>query len=142
MPFIPLCIWFGPVSLAIWIAEKLMTDVPEWQSVFVNNLINCIGAIPVVAVIILLAWSCFAGRLKGFGLNIRTIYKDFFAAFINLLAVWPLILLAILMTVWIGKLIWGADYEMQQHEGLELSTLASGQRFLSRHRKHLDGHES
>lgn len=122
MPFILLCIWFVPVSLAIWTAEKLMPDVPEWQSAFVKSLINCIGPIPAVAVIILLAWTCFAGRLKGFGLNIRTIHKDFFAAFINLLAVWPLILLAIIMTVRIGKLIWGADYEIQQHEGLELIT--------------------
>ena len=122
MPFVPLLIWFGLVSLAILIAGSLMGDLEDWKSAFLDNVVLCIGAAVVVVVIVFLAKTYFARRLKGFGLNVKTIHKDFFAAFINLLAVWPLILLAILLTTEFGKLIRGADYEIQQHEGLELIT--------------------
>jgi membrane protease YdiL (CAAX protease family) len=64
----------------------------------------------------------FARGLKGFGLNIKTVVKDFFAAFVNLLTVWPLITTAILLTMFFGKLIWGQEYQMQQHQQLKLIT--------------------
>ncbi len=125
MPFVPLLIWFGLVSLAILIAGSLMGNLENWKSALLDNVVLCIGAVVVVAVIIYLARTYFARRLKGFGLNVKTIHKDFVAAFINLLAVWPLILLAIVLTTTFGKLIWGADYEIQQHEGLDMITTYS-----------------
>jgi membrane protease YdiL (CAAX protease family) len=122
LPFIPLFIWFGAVSAAILVARKLAEGLRGWQSAFLDNLILCIGAITTMAVIVLLARIHFARRLKGFGLNIKTIHKDFFAAFVNLLAVWPLIIAAITLTMFFGGLIWGAEYQMQQHQELELIT--------------------
>ena len=90
MPFIPLFIWFGPVPVAILIAGWLAGDLPDWQSDFLKHLIYCFGAIVTTATIIFIARASFARRLKGFGLNVKTIHKDFFAAFMNLLAIWPL----------------------------------------------------
>ena len=120
LPFVPLFIWFGAVSLALSIAQELLVDLQDWQSAFVDNLILCIGAITTTTVIILLARAHFARRLRGFGLNMRTIIRDFFAAFVNLLTVWPLIIAAITLTMFFGKLIWGQEYQMQQHQELEL----------------------
>jgi len=120
LPFIPLFIWFGAVSVAISITRALLPDLPAWQSVFLNNLILCIGAIAAMAVIIFLAKISFARRLKGFGLNVRTIYKDFFAGVVNLLSVLPFVMLMIILTTLFGKLIWGQEFEMQQHRELEL----------------------
>jgi membrane protease YdiL (CAAX protease family) len=122
LPFIPLFIWFGAVSLAILIAQELAEGLQGWQSAFMDNFILCIGATATVAVIILLARAHFARRLKGFGLNVRTIHKDFPAAFVNLLTVWPLIIAAITLTMFFGGLIWGQKYQMQQHQELELMT--------------------
>jgi membrane protease YdiL (CAAX protease family) len=120
LPFVPLFIWFGAISLAISVTEKLLPDLPDWQKAFLDNSILCIGEITAIAVIILLARASFARRLKGFGLNLRTIHKDFPAALLNLLSVWPLIATMIILTMHLGKLILGPDFEIQPHEELEL----------------------
>jgi len=119
---IPLFIWFGPIPLAIQITEVLAADLQDWQRASLNNLIYCVGAIVVMAVIIFLVRASFARKLKGFGLNIRSVHKDFFAAFLNLLSVWPLMMAAITLTMLIGKLVFGPEYQISQHEQLELIT--------------------
>ena len=122
LPFIPLFIWFGVVSLTASIAKILFGDLQGWQNDFLDNLILCIGELTAIAVIIFLARAHFARRLKGFGLNIKTIVKDFFAAFVNLLTIWPLITAAIIVTMFFGELIWGREYQMQQHQQLTMIT--------------------
>lgn len=117
---VPLFIWFGPVPLAIQITERLAADLQDWQRAFLDNLIFCIGAIVVIAVIIFLVRAGFARRLKGFGLNARSIHKDFFAAFVNLLSVWPLMMAAMTLTIFSGKLIYGPEYQIPQHQQLEV----------------------
>jgi len=84
LPFVPLFVWFGAVSLTASIAKILFGELQDWQNNFLDNLILCIGELTAIAVIIFLARTHFARRLKGFGLNIKTIVKDFFAAFVNL----------------------------------------------------------
>jgi len=118
--FIPLFIWFGPIPLAIQITERLAVDLQDWQRLFLDNLIYCIGAIVVIAVIIFLVRACFARRLKGFGLNAKSIHKDFFAAFVNLFSVWPLMMAAMTLTIFSGKLIYGPEYQIPQHQQLEV----------------------
>jgi len=120
LPFVPLFIWFGAVSLAISITEKLVVGLPDWQSDFLDNLIFCIGGLTTIVVIIFIARVHFAQGLKGFGLNIKTVVKDFFAAFVNLLTAWPLIIAAIMITMFFGELIWGREYQMQQHQQLTM----------------------
>lgn len=119
---IPLFIWFGPVPLAIQITQWLSADLQDWQRAFLFNLIYCFGAIVVIAVIIFLVRASFARKLKGFGLNVRSIHKDFFAAFVNLFAVWPLMMAAITLTMLIGKFVVGPEYQISQHEQLEMIT--------------------
>ncbi len=122
LPFIPLFIWFGPVGLAAVIAEESFSGLPEWQGTFLINLIYCIGGLAVTALIVLLARVSFARRLKGFGLNVKTIHKDFLAGVVNLLAVWPLVMLTIILTLFLGQLIWGEGFQLQQHEELKVIT--------------------
>jgi len=122
LPFVPLLIWFGAVSAAISITRKFLAGLPGWQSVFLENLILCIGAIATMIIIIFLVRGRFARRLKGFGLNPKTIFKDFFAAMVNLLSALPLVMLAIILTTSFGKLMWGQEFEMQKHQELELIT--------------------
>jgi membrane protease YdiL (CAAX protease family) len=117
-----LFIWFGVVSLIAWIAQTLFSDLQGRQNNFLDNLVLCISEMATIAVIIFLARIYFTRRLKGFGLNIKTIVKDFFAAFVNLLAVWPLITAAIILTAYFGELVWGQEYEIQQHQQLKLIT--------------------
>ncbi len=122
LPFVPLFIWFGAVSVAIAITRGLLPDLQDWQRAFLDILIVCIGAIVVVGVIIFLARASFARRLKGFGLNVKTIRKDFFAGVVNLFSVWPIVVLMFVLTIYCGQLIWGQDFHLQQHQELKLIT--------------------
>ncbi len=122
LPFVPLFIWFGTAWLIALISHRVFGDLQGWQSNFLDNLILCISELMSIVVIIFLARIHFARRLKGFGLNVKTIVKDFFAAFVNLLTVWPLITAAILLTMFFGEHIWGREYQMQQHQQLKLIT--------------------
>jgi len=71
-----------------------------------------------IGVIISLARVYFVERLKGFGLNFRTIVRDFTAAVVNLFAIWPLLIAAIVLTTRFGQLIW-PEFEMPQHQTLK-----------------------
>jgi len=122
LPFIPLFIWFGTVSLALLVKNRLLSRLPDWQNALLDNLIICITAVAVIAVIILLAKNHFTNRLKGFGLNVKTIHKDLLAGLMNLVSVWPLMILMLLLTVYLGQLIWGQDFHIQQHEELKTIT--------------------
>lgn len=118
-PFIPLFIWLGTVATIIKIKEKFLPNLQSWQSIFLENLALCIGATAAIAVIVFLANRHFSERLKGFGLNPKTIHRDLLAAFVNLLCVWPLVTTALILTTFFGKLIRGQDFNLPQHEELE-----------------------
>ena len=133
LPFIPLIIWFGPVALMIFyarmIAGKLVfseasnqSGLLDWQNVFLDNLVLCTGSVITIAVIVFLARATFARRLKGFGLNVKTIHKDFLAAPVFLLSIWPLLLGMIILTTYLGTIIWGQDFHMPRHEELQKIT--------------------
>ena len=120
LPFIVFFIWYGSVPLAVLTVEILAVNLQDWQVAFLDNCVLCVGGLTVIAIIIFLARAHFVRRLKGFGLDVKTIHKDFFAAFVNLLSVWPLLLAMIILTMFFGKLIWGQDFQLQQHEELKL----------------------
>lgn len=127
---IPAFIVFVPVPVIVLITGRLLTDLPDWQNAFLGNLINCIGAIVVIALILFMVRAYFARRLKGFGLNIRSIHKDFFAAFVSLLTVLPLMEAAIRLMMLIGELFYGPEYQIPQHEQLKMITIYPQWQFL------------
>jgi membrane protease YdiL (CAAX protease family) len=122
LPLVPLMLWFGGVAMGVVLVQKLTPGLQDWQKIFRDHLVMSIGAVVTIAAMMFLAHVHFHRGLKGFGLNIRTIVKDFFMAIVNLLAAWPLMMAAITMTLFFAKLISGSDYEMQQHQQLELIT--------------------
>lgn len=132
LPLIPLFIWFGPVPMVVLVArEALAQTCPtgltgrtgltgEGLAAFLDNCLFIVGGVVTTTVVLLLARAHFARRLRGFGLNIKAVPADFFCAFLNLLAVWPLILAAVVTTTYFGRHIWGQDYQMQKHQELQL----------------------
>lgn len=122
LPFIPMFVWLGGTPLAVSIRKKVSLEMSDWQYVFLDNLICCIFGTAAMIVIICLARNTFARRLKGFGLNVKTVHKDFFAAAVNLLSVWPLVLLMLMLTMFLGQLILGPEFKIEQHEELKRIT--------------------
>ncbi len=119
MPFIPLFIAVLTATTARALQGKILPNLPEWQTEFYNNAATCIGAIIAIAVIIYFAKKHFARGLKGFGLRFKTIPKDLAAAFLNLITITPLIIIAVQLTLFFGMLIYGSDFEMTKHDQLK-----------------------
>ncbi|MBN2457138.1 MAG: CPBP family intramembrane metalloprotease [Sedimentisphaerales bacterium] len=119
LAFVPLLIWFGIVGILAHLREKLLPELADWHGVFSDNLLLCVGAIAGGIVTIILARESFAQRLKGFGFDLRTVWKDLWAAILNLLGIWPIVMAMIVLMMLLGKLIYGPGYEIQQHQELE-----------------------
>jgi len=116
LPFVALFIWLGAVSML----ETGFSMLVKYRDAFFDNFVLCIASLATIAVIIFLARVSFARRLRGFGLNAKTIHRDLLAAPVNLLSVWPILLVTIILTTHIGRLIWGQEYEIPQHEELKI----------------------
>jgi len=116
---IPLFMWILTASILLFIKERALTDLPDWQGALVDNLIMCLGVAPAIATGLMIARRCFARRLKGLGLDSRTIPRDLGAGLLNLLAVMPAVLAAIILTILAGKLIAGPGFEIPRHKELQ-----------------------
>ncbi len=121
-PFIPFAIWFLGIALLQWLWRQLVGTPAGWREVFLDNLFYCVSAAITIIAILLLARVTFARGLRGFGLRPRTIPRDFAWACVNLLAVWPIVLGMIVLTAYIGKALFGEQFEIPRHVGLELIT--------------------
>ena len=119
LPFVLLLGYFGVMPLIMYAVRRASANLADWQAAALGNLTYSILAAATVAVSIILAREHFARRLKGFGLDPRTILRDIPAAFVNLLTVWPLFMVLIVVTVYVSRLFW-QEYQMQPHEQLQL----------------------
>jgi len=121
-PFLPFAIWLMGTALLQAISRGLVGTLAGWQGVFLDNLVYCVGAAITIAVILLVARFTFARGLRGFGLRPATIPGDLGWACVDLLAVWPIVLAMIVITMAIGKALLGQEFEIPQHMGLEMIT--------------------
>lgn len=123
MPFIPFFIWLLVLAILMFIKELYLPDLKDWQSSYFDHLILCLGALMGTAAILFAARRHFARRLKGFGLGLKKMHKDFGAAVLNLVTIYPLVAVALISTVLLGKLIQGPYFELQKHRELEIMGL-------------------
>jgi len=121
LPLVPFLIWFifAPITMAV--KEKLFPRLLDWQQVLADNIIISASAITAMIITLFLVRRYFVRGLKGFGLNSKTIPADFAAAIVNLISIYPIVILAVVMTLYIGQTIWGPKFQLPQHE--ELKTL-------------------
>ncbi len=122
MPFLVFLVWLVGITLLQGIAIALVGDLQSWQGLFAGNLAAVAGAGLIVGLALLVAKLTFARGVKGFGLQLRTIPKDLAYAFLNLLGVWPLVMAAMSLTILVLRLLVGQDFEVPQHEALEIIT--------------------
>lgn len=119
-PFIPFAVWFLGIFVLQSIVLTLIDPADDETEAISNYIAFGAGAVLTIGLILPLARYHFARGLKGFGLNPRTIGKDLGVAAVKLLAVWPLVLAAIIVTTRIGQAIKGQDYEIPRHQELEV----------------------
>ncbi len=119
LPLVPFLIWFLFAPIAMAVKEKLFPRLLDWQQVLADNIIISASAITAMIITLLLVRKYFVRRLKGFGLNPRTIPIDFFAAIVNLISIYPFVMLAVVLTIYIGQAVWGPTFQLAQHEELK-----------------------
>lgn len=119
-PFIPFGIWLLGTAMLQSIVHQVVGSLAGWRGTFVDNLVFCAGAVITIAVILFIARLTFARGLRGFGLRPRTIPRDLGWAGVYLLAVLPVVLGMITITIYIGEMFLGDEFKMPKHVGLEL----------------------
>ena len=119
VPFVPLLIYALAIEVSGLVTEHAVADLAEWKKALLENLGISAAALMAIAAAIFVARANFAGGLKAFGLNAKTTATQLYRAILNLIAVWPVLTATILLTIFIGRLIIGQDFQMQQHEALK-----------------------
>jgi len=122
-PFILLVamlLWQGPTIIAMGVASPYLEPMADWQQWLVKNMIMGWGGLLASACFMLIAGLTFVRGYKGLGLGVRRIHRDLASAVAVLFTIWPVVLAMIALTQRIGKGIQGPDYQMDQHQELEL----------------------
>jgi len=109
---------YGIIAFVGFFTSKFFYTGPLWKIEIIDYAFNSLAGIIAILIILIFSYIFFARGLKGFGLNIKTLHKDLLAAFVNLLAVWPIMLVVLILTAFFAKIINGSDYQIQKHEEL------------------------
>lgn len=117
-PFLQLFVWLVAAMLCGELVKKLLASRPEATIHFVQYAVLTVLDIGLLAFFLLVAKFGFVRGLRGFGLNWRKIPKDLGWATVNLAAIYPIVLLALYLTVAAGKLFAGPEFELQKHQTL------------------------
>ncbi|MEJ2648946.1 MAG: hypothetical protein P8016_11125, partial [Sedimentisphaerales bacterium] len=123
MPLLlPLVLIFG-IFLAIGLLNSLALflsrNLENWQQVFLSQITTAIVGIVAIVVILRIVKIYFVRGVRGFGLNVRTIPKDLVAAFLYLLAILPVMDIALYVIQTVNKLIYGPEYIIPTHVELQ-----------------------
>jgi len=120
VPIICTFIWIL-MSLAVACFSGMISgDEQAWGGKFLSFAALTLIDTIIIILLLILAYKSFARRLKGFGLNVRTIHKDVFPAIVNFICVFPLVFAAVLVTDFLGRKILGPSFEFQTNEGLSV----------------------
>jgi len=112
-----------PFAILLIVAPAAVpTGIDDWQTAAIGNTVLCAGGLLAIVASLVLAHRHFARRLKGWGLDFKSVFRDAGAAFVNLLAVSPVFLTAVVLTLFCARLFVSPDFELPHHEGLDLIT--------------------
>ncbi len=118
-PLLYLAAWqllaFGAMEVIEYVMEGSAPGALESANYIANTVINLL----MIGAILFVVWRFFSRRLKGFGLDLRTVARDFAAAIVNFIAVLPLVWLGIVIVDFVGKLLVGPAFEIGANEGLD-----------------------
>ncbi|MCK5563892.1 MAG: CPBP family intramembrane metalloprotease [Planctomycetes bacterium] len=117
MPVIYAGIWILLSAFAATLSFKAGEGLSEVNRQFLGYLAIAIIDIGLIVSLLAFAYVHFARRLKGLGLNPKTIIKDIPAAAINYVCVLPLVIAAVLIVTYVGGLF---NFELQTNEGLSV----------------------
>jgi len=119
-PWAFLLLWFCVTMVAALIVDWSSAESSEPGRVLAQTITQAVTNTIFGVGGLMLARNFFARRLKGFGINFKNIPRDAVCAAAYLFAGWPVVLAALQVTLLAGRLIYGGDYQIEQHEELRL----------------------
>lgn len=122
LPFLLLTLWIFLAYLAITVNTSIMRDSSEQTIEFAAYLVTALVEILLIATTLVLAWALFARRIRGFGLNFKTLPGDIPPAIVNFIAILPFVWLGIIAVDFFGKLVAGEQFELKPNQALDSLT--------------------
>jgi membrane protease YdiL (CAAX protease family) len=123
-PVLLFLVWMLGGGLLLSVAAHAARTAAPWRQVFWGQLAAAVGSLGTIVLVLIVAKLDFARGVKGLGLRLRTAPKDLAFAVLHLLAVWPLILAAMSLTLWTTKMWYGPEYRIPPHQALKLISQA------------------
>jgi len=120
LPILFLTIWIILAAGGLQIINSLgkTAGLAQWQKELLIYSSMSLSQFVLIFLMLFVGWRFFAGRLKGFGFCFRTVGKDLAAAIVNLVAILPVVAGMMLLVGFLGRLIEGEQFQIQQNEGL------------------------
>jgi len=118
VPIIYTFIWMAMSVVAAGLFKIISGDRSEWINQFLSFGALAMVEMLMIAILLFIAYNSFARRLKGFGLDVRTLHRDIFPAILNFICVFPLVFAAVLVADFLGRKFLGPSFEFQTNESL------------------------
>ncbi|MGE5295198.1 MAG: hypothetical protein ACM3VT_10255, partial [Solirubrobacterales bacterium] len=122
LPFAVFFVWLVTQEIMAILAVPLTHRLSDSQANLLVIATGGLSSLAVVAMIVFVVHTTFVRGLKGFGLRIRTLPHDIPRAFLTLMAVWPLVMAMMSLTVLILRRLKGKNFEVPQHDALQMIT--------------------
>ncbi|MDD5135636.1 MAG: CPBP family intramembrane metalloprotease [Phycisphaerae bacterium] len=110
--------WLGVTLFASDFIRKLPSNLPNWQRDLILYSVLVVIEVVIMVFVLASAKRFFQSGLAGLGLGRDGIFSDITSAFAMFIAVWPLVMIVLYVIVLVGKSIAGADFKVEQNEGL------------------------
>jgi len=121
LPFMVFFLWLSSTYVLASLSTLFTGGLRDWQAMFVGSLFPTCGSLATIVFVLIIARVTFVRGLKGFGLRLRTLPRDFARAFLTLAAIWPLVMAMMSLTILVMK-HFDQSFEVPQHEALEVIT--------------------
>ncbi len=119
LPFLLFLMWFSVILVMNGVIGAVFGGGPQERVIAARNLLMLVLDVQMIVLMLGAGFLFFARRLKGFGLNIKMLFKDAGWGTVNLLAVYPLILGGVGFVIFVGRLLKGDGFAIETHQSLE-----------------------
>ncbi|MHC4292239.1 MAG: CPBP family glutamic-type intramembrane protease [Planctomycetota bacterium] len=121
-PLSILFFWLFSIAVILEVIAAFMDLDAQSLSDTIRYPVRAVLQIGLIAGMLMIARKTFARGLNGFGLKPAFLIKDTPLAIMHLLAVFPLITTGLWITLAIGRLFKGAEFNLEVHQSLDLLT--------------------
>jgi len=120
IPIAMMCLWIFLIAASQLAVRRFVGEEDTERLVFATSASFALVELFMIFLILQIAITSFDMGLKGFGVIFKNILKDISAAFVNYIAVFPLVMFGLWVVVYAATLIKGPDYQFPVNETLDL----------------------